>query len=438
MYDAIVIGGGPGGYSCAIRAAQLGGKVCLIEKNGLGGTCTQRGCIPTKFLHSAGDVIRRANSSKKNGVEANIQLDYSVLRSKMQVTVGKLANGIRLLLQSNGVDIIEGTASIVSQNKVCVNDATLEAKNIVIATGSHPICLPGYEFNDRILSTDTILQLSELPKSIAVVGGGYSGCEFASILNALGCSVSLIEAEEHLLPTQPSEIGNAIEKYMRMDGIDVITNSKVEKITNDSVIVNGQKKETEKILFSVGRRPNLNKDELDNIGIKHSKEGISVNNKMSTSVPNVFAIGDITGVYELAHVAAKQGEVAAQNLMGLESKIDYDAVPACVFTYPEIAFVGKLEGRSGEFPFAASAKASCLGETRGLVKVFEKDGKLVGAYIIGPHASEMIGEMTLAIRIGLKPQDVWETIHAHPTLPESLVDALRDIEGSAIHLPLKK
>ena len=438
MYDVVIIGGGPGGYSCAIRAAQLGGSVCLIEKNGLGGTCTQRGCIPTKFLHSVGDVIRKANSSKKNGLNIDIQLNYNALRSKMQSTVGKLANGIKLLLQSNGVKTIEGHASIASQNKIMVNNTVVETKNIVIATGSHPICLPGYEFNEHILSTDTILELDELPKSITIIGGGYSGCEFASILNAFGCKVSLIEAEDHLLPLQPQEIGNMIEKYMRMDGIDIITKSKVEKITENSVIANGQKIESERILSSIGRRPNINTSELDNIGLKYSKDGIVVNERLATNISNIFAIGDITGVQELAHVAAKQGEVAAQNLMGMKTTIDYNTVPACVFTYPEIAFVGKFEGKTGEFPLAASAKASCLGETRGLVKVFEKDSKLVGAYIIAPHASEMIGEMALAVRMKLKPQDVYDTIHAHPTLPESFVDALRDIEGSAIHLPAKK
>ncbi len=438
MYDAIIIGGGPGGYSCAIRAAQLGGKICLIERNGLGGTCTQRGCIPTKFLHSVGDVIRKANSSKKNGIDVNIQLNYGVLKSKMKATVEKLAHGIKLLLESNGVDLITGNATITSQHKVLVNETTIEAKHIVIATGSHPVCLPGYEFNERILSTSTILELDELPRSITVVGGGYSGCEFACILNALGCKVSLLEAEEHLLPSLPPEIGNIIEKYMRMDGINVLTGSKVEKITDSAVISNGQQIGSEKILVSIGRQPNINADELDKVGIKFNNNGISVNEMLMTSEPSVFAIGDVTGMYELAHVAAKQGEIAAQNFMGVKSKIDYNAVPACVFTYPELAFVGKFEGSVGEFPLAASAKASCLGDTRGLIKVFENGGILVGAFIIAPHAGEMIGEATVAVKMRLKPEDVFDTIHAHPTIPESFVDAIRDIGGNAIHLPSKK
>lgn len=438
MYDAIIIGAGPGGYSCAIRAAQLGGKVCLVEKNGLGGTCTQRGCIPTKFLHSVGDVIRRVNYSKKNGVDADIQLNFEMLKSRMKATVNKLANGIKLLLESNGVEIITGTATMPAKGKVLVNGNEIKAKNIVIATGSHPVCLPGYEFNERILSTSTVLEMDRLPDSITIVGGGYSGCEFASILNAFGSKVSLLEAEDHLLPAQSPEIGKTIEKYMRMDGINVVTGSKVEQITDKAVVSDGQKIESEKILVNIGRRPNINANELNKIGIRTSSKGIVVNEKMMTDEQGIFAIGDVTGMYELAHVAAKQGEIAAQNIMGVESKMDYSVVPACVFTYPELAFVGRLEGNAGEFPLAASAKASCLGETRGLVKVFEKDGVLVGAYIIAPHAGEMIGEAALAIKMKLKPEDVFDTIHAHPTLPESFVDAVRAIEGSSIHLPSKK
>ena len=437
MYDAVMIGGGPGGYTCAIRAAQLGGNICIIENNGLGGTCTQRGCIPTKFLHSLGEIMRKAATSKKNGLDAKIELNYRLLKSRMVTTVDKLASGIKLLLESNGIDLIEGEAHIVSRNKIMVNEKIIETKNIVIATGSHPVCLSGYEFSKNILSTTTMLELEDLPESIVIVGGGYSGCEFASILNALGCKVSLIEAEDHLLPHQIKEIGNTIEKYMRLDGVNVMTRSRIEKIVDDMVLVNGEKIQAEKILLCIGRRPNVNADELNNIGIKFNEKGILVSDRMSTNIQNVFAIGDVTGMYELAHVAAKQGEIAAQNLMGIESKMEYSAIPVCVFTYPEVAFVGKLDGRSGEFPLAASAKASCMGDTRGIVKVFEDNGILVGAFIIAPHAGEIISEATLGVRMQLKLSDIFDTIHAHPTLPESFVDALRDIESEAIHLPFK-
>ena len=436
MYDTIVIGGGPGGYACAIRAAQLGGNVCLIEKNGLGGTCTQRGCIPTKYLHSLGDIIRRATGAKKNGLNIQTELNYKLLKSRVNATVSRLASGIKLLLKSNGIDLLEGEAHMISENKVEVNDIMLETKNIVIATGSYPVCLQGYEFGKNILSTNSILELEDLPTSITIIGGGYSGCEFASILNALGCKISLIEAEDHLMPFQIQEIGNAVEKYMMLDGINVMTKSRVDKIIDNISLVNGKELLAEKILVCIGRRPNTNFNELNNIGIKYDQQGISVDEKMRTNIPNVYAIGDVTGMYELAHVASKQGEVAAENIMGMkDNKIDYRSLPVCIFTYPEVAFVGDLNGRSGEFPLAASAKANCLGDTRGFVKVFEKEGRLVGTYIIASHAGEIIGEAALAIKMKLTPKDVFDTIHAHPTLPESFAEAVRDINSEAIHLP---
>jgi dihydrolipoamide dehydrogenase len=438
MYDAIVIGGGPGGYACAIRAAQLGGNVCLIEKNGLGGTCTQRGCIPTKYLHSLGDTIRRAKGAKKNGLKIQTELNYRLLKSRMDATVSRLASGINLLLKSNGVNLLKGEAHMVSENKVEVNDTMLETKNIVIATGTHPVCLQGYEFGKNILSTSSILELDDLPTSITIVGGGYSGCEFASILNAMGCKVSLIEAEDHLMPFQIPEIGSSIEKYMRLDGVNVLTKSRVEKIIDNVAFVNGKEIVAEKILVCIGRKPNTNANELNDIGVAFDQQGVGVDEKMRTNVANVYAIGDITGMYELAHVASKQGEVVAESIMGIkDNRIDYRSLPVCVFTYPEVAFVGDLHGRSGEFPLAASAKANCLGDTRGSVKVFEKEGRLVGAYIIAPHAGEIIGEAALAIRMKLSPKDVFDTIHAHPTLPEAFAEAARAIDGEAIHLPAK-
>jgi dihydrolipoamide dehydrogenase len=439
MYDAIIIGAGPGGYTCAIRAAQLGGRVCIIEKNGLGGTCTQRGCIPTKYLHSIGDIIRKSTIARKDGLKANIELNYATVRSRMAGTISRLASGIKTLLESNNIDIIHGEAHMTSGNRVIVNDKVLETKNIVIATGSYPLCLPHYKFENNIVSTDTIFELERLPKSIVVIGGGYSGCEFSAIFNAFGCKVSLIEAQEHLMPLQIEEIGKTIEKYMRLDGINVMTGSTVEKILEkeEMVLASGQTIEAEKVLMCIGRRPHINISELNNCGVKFSEQGILVNREMRSTVPNIFAIGDVTGIFELAHVASKQGEIAAQNIMGKRSEMDYGTVPACVFTYPEVAFVGKLEGKRGEFPLVASAKANCLGDTRGIFKVFEKDGIIVGALIIAPHAGEMIGEAALAVRMQLKTQDISDTIHAHPTLPESLVDAARDIDSEAIHIPYR-
>ena len=232
----------------SIEISKLGGKVCIVEKNGFGGTCTQRGCIPTKYLHSVADIIRKMSMSKAYGIDSKTDLNYKILKSKMFTTVAKLASGIELLLKDNGVEIVEGEAEIISSNKVKVYNKILETKSVVIATGSIPVSIAGFDFKEKILSTDTFWNMEELPKSIAVIGGGYSGCEFASILNVLGCKVWLVEMEEMLMPHHPQEIGNTLEKYMRIDGITVLTNSKVEKITEQGVLVNGQNIDVEKII----------------------------------------------------------------------------------------------------------------------------------------------------------------------------------------------
>jgi dihydrolipoamide dehydrogenase len=247
------------------------------------------------------------------------------------------------------------------------------------------------------------------------------------------------------MPIQIQEIGNAVEKYMRLDGINVMTKSRVEKIIDNVAFVNRKEIVAEKILVCIGRKPNVNPNELNDIGIRFDLQdgsgGVSVDEKMRTNIANVYAIGDVTGMYELAHVASKQGEVAAENIMGRKennSEIDYRSLPVCVFTYPEVAFVGDLNGRSGEFSLAASAKANCLGDTRGIIKVFENEGKLVGTYIIAPHAGEIIAEAALAIKMKLRTKDIFDTIHAHPTLPESFAEAVRDISSESIHhLPMR-
>ena len=433
MYDAVIIGAGPAGYVCAVSLARQGAKVCVVEKNGLGGTCTHKGCIPTKYLHSMGDIIRKTKSAKKFGIDCNIEIDYSTLRAKMIQIISKLASGIGLLLKEYGIELIEGEGSIKSQNQVMVNDRTLETKNIVLATGSKPKSFPQNSLSEKIISTDSIWELENLPESILIVGGGYSGCEFASILNVLGCKIWLVEMEDSLLPSQPKEVGTAIEKYMKLDGISVMTKSSMRITDDGKVRVNEDEINPEKILISTGREPNFNTDELDKLGIIWNDDGITANEYMQTNLSNVYAIGDIAGKYELAHVSSRQGEIAAKNILGEKSAIDYSVVPFCVFTYPEVAIVGKCEGNSKEFPMVVNAKANCLGDTRGFIKVFEENGILQGTIIVGAHASEIIGEAALAIKLKLKPKDVIETIHAHPTLPEAFVHALRSLDGKSIH-----
>ncbi len=432
MLDAVIIGAGPAGYVCAISLARQGAKVCVVEKNDLGGTCTHKGCIPTKYLHSMGSIVRKAKSAKKFGINSNIEIDYPVLNSKMKSTVSKLAAGIDFLFKEYEIELVKGEAAIKSPNKVAVNDKTLETKNIVLATGSKPKKFQTETLAEKIVTTDSVFDLESLPESVLIVGGGYSGCEFAAILNALGCKIWLVEMEDSLLPGQPKEVGSAIEKYMKLDGVSVMTKSTM-KIDGSKVSVNGDGINPEKILISTGRVPNYSTDELDKLGIDWDDDGITVNEYMQTSLSNIYAIGDIAGQYELAHVASYQGETAAQNILGEKRQMDYSVVPFCVFTYPEVAIVGKFEGRSKEFPLVANAKANCLGDTRGFIKVFEENGILQGVIIVGDHASEIIGEATLAVKLKLKPKDVIETVHAHPTLPEAFVDVLRSLDGTNIH-----
>ena len=261
MYDAVIIGAGPAGYVCAISLAKKGAKVCVIEKDDLGGTCTHKGCIPTKYLHSMGDIVRKTKSAKKFGINSIVEIDYSVLNSKMKSTVAKLASGIRYLLKENEIELIKGHAKIKSQNKVIVNDRVLDTKNIVLATGSKPKEFHVENLNEKILSTDSIFELENLPESILIVGGGYSGCEFASILNALGCKIWLVEMEDSLLPGQPKEVGIVIEKYMKLDGISVMTKSSMN-ILDGKVMINENEINPEKILISTGRVPNFNTEEL--------------------------------------------------------------------------------------------------------------------------------------------------------------------------------
>jgi dihydrolipoamide dehydrogenase len=240
--------------------------------------------------------------------------------------------------------------------------------------------------------------------------------------------------EKRLLPTIPEKIGKTVEKYMKLDGINLMTGSRVEKIDQDSVYVNGEKIQAEKVLLCIGRKANINSDELKSIGIAHDDKCITVNEKMQTSIPNIYAIGDVTGKFELAHVAAKQGEVAADNIMGKNSTVDYSAIPMCVFTFPEVAFVGNCEGEGKSFPLIASAKATCLSETRGFIDVFEENGTISGVIIVGPHAGEVLGEATLAVKQKMKCSEIIDTIHAHPTLSEAFVDATRMTEEKSIHI----
>ncbi|PIZ98255.1 dihydrolipoyl dehydrogenase, partial [Candidatus Micrarchaeota archaeon CG_4_10_14_0_2_um_filter_49_7] len=328
FYDLVIIGGGPGGYVCAIRAAQLGGRVALIEKADLGGVCANAGCIPTKALHASADK----------------GLSFEEAKKRMKNAVARSNKGVEFLLKSNNVDVVKGEAKLVSVNQVEVGEKLINGTNIVIATGSCDAELPHIRFGGHVLSGPGLLNLETMPETLAVIGGGYIGCEFASIFNSFGSKVSIIEADGRLLPRiGENEIAETLEKCMKRKGIDVFTNCKVDSVNGNQIIAGGRRIEAVKILLSVGRKPVFPAG-LDKIGVNVGKQGILVDEKMKTNIGGVYAIGDAVGG-GLAHVASAYGIVAAENILGYENKkgMDYSVIPSCVFTFPEIATVGDIK-----------------------------------------------------------------------------------------------
>ncbi|MFH1447443.1 MAG: dihydrolipoyl dehydrogenase [Candidatus Micrarchaeota archaeon] len=435
-YNAVIIGGGPGGYVCALRLAQLGANIALVEEKSLGGICANSGCIPVKALHASAKVLRKVKGASRHGVNTGeVTLDYAQLRKRALMVSKVSVKGIGMLLKKAGVEVVNGHARLISKDSIEVNGKTLETENIVLATGSVPIQLPGIPFEDNVLSSDSMLGLEELPSSLLVVGGGYVGVEYASIFASLGCKVALVEMMDQILPNLDQELVSVLQKSMERDcGIEVKVGAKLESISEKGAIVNGEEIEAEKILVSVGRKPNFSMEELGAVGVKYER-GILTDGNMRTDVKNIYAIGDVVGKGMLAHVASAEGEVAAENIMGNQSRMDYSAVPSCVFSFPEIAVVGSNDSslRVGRFPFAANGKARALGETDGMIKVYVKDDVLAGVGIIRPDASELIGEACIAVRNKLKVSDITGTIHPHPVLSEAFVEACLDAEGRALH-----
>ena len=422
MYDAIIIGGGIAGYNCAIKIVELGGKVALIEKGELGGTCTNWGCIPTKALYASAKVIDRVKKSKKYGVNVdNFSVDFKEIMERKDRIVKTSILGIKQLLEK--VEVIQGEGKIVDKNKVEVNDKVIEGKNIVIATGSKAIKLPKIEGMDN----EEILKLEEVPKKLLIVGGGAIGVEFGCIFNRFGSEVTIVEMLVQIIPTEEKEIAEELMKIMEKEGIRIFTNAKVEYVKNNEALIKTNegeiKEEFDKVLVAVGRKANFDKEELDKIGVKYSKKGVKVNKQMQTNIDNIYAIGDVTGDYLLAHYGLHQGKVAAENIMGKKSKIS-KIVPNCIYTMPEVVSVGKITDNFKKFNYAANGKARTLDEIRGFIKVYLEKDKIVGCSIIGAEATELIAEVTLAIQNRLSVEDIKKTIHAHPTLSELFFEAL--------------
>ncbi|MBD3387910.1 MAG: dihydrolipoyl dehydrogenase [Candidatus Altiarchaeales archaeon] len=434
-YDAVIIGGGPGGYECALWIHKLGGKAAVVEKSELGGVCTNRGCIPTKALAASCEAVEAVRKAAQHGIEANnVKTDVGKMLKRRDRVALTLRKGIEKILEETGVEIVKGDARVKSANEVEAGGMTLECENIVLASGSKPTGLPGLELDgEYIISGDDAATSNEFTEDIVVVGGGFIGCEYAAIYGKLGCNVTLVEALPRILAAEDSEISKELESILSKD-VRIVKDVKVESADRDSktVKVGGEDIKADRILLAVGRKPNI-PEGVGELGVEVGEDGVKVNPRMETSVKGVYAVGDVTGgSYKLAHVAYAGAETAAKNIMGLDDEVDYDAVPWCVFTLPEIGRVGVTEDEAGSgckvgrADYISNGKARCMGERSGFCKVVvDGEGVIVGVHMIGAHASDLIGEASLAVKMKLKASDVAATIHPHPTLTEIFKEACR-------------
>ena len=464
--DLIVIGGGPGGYVCAIRAAQLGLKTACIESRGtLGGTCLNVGCIPSKSLLNLSENYHKAKKDFNNqGIEiSDIKLNINKMMSNKNKSVQVLTKGVEFLFKKNKVTYLKGKGVILSKNDVVVYEnssshkrTNARAKNIVIATGSFPTSLPGIKIDEKnIVSSTGALSFSEVPKNLVVIGGGYIGLEMGSIWSRLGSNVTVVEYLDFITPGMDREISNEFKKILTKQGINFKLNNKVTAVINEKnkVIVEftnnktnlKEKLECDKVLVSVGRKPYTENLNLSKIGVKKDSKGrIEVNEKLQTSIKNIYAIGDVIKGPMLAHKAEDEGIAVAEILAGQAGHVNYDVIPGVIYTSPEVATVGKTEEqlkdknisyKVGKFPFLANSRAKVNNETDGFVKILadSKTDKVLGVHIIGPHCGDMIAEMALAMEFGASSEDIARTCHAHPTHTEAIKEAALAVDKRPIH-----
>lgn len=457
-----VIGAGPGGYVAAIKAAQLGAEVTVIEDGEVGGTCLNWGCIPTKTLIASADVLHQMKNANKYGLslDGTVTPDIEKIVERKNKVVGTQVKGIRGLFKSWGVRLIEGRGVITSPTKITatLKDGTTEVVDtdkIIIATGSRPAQIPVFPFDGkRILSSDNAINPDSIPKSLLIVGAGVIGCEFAFIYKEFGAEVTMVEMMPNAVSTEDEEISQLLEREIKKKKIKLLTKTSVEKVdvNADSVSVqlsNGKTIEAEKVLVSIGRAVNSENMGLEELGVNKGQRGeIIVDENLQTNVEGIYAIGDVTGGIMLAHLASKEGIVVAELAMGKASKVNYDVIPAAIFTSPEIGSVGLREKQAadkglkykvGKFQVRGLGKAHAMGEISGMFKIIadEETDKILGAHIIGPHASDLIHEVAVAMEKGLTVKDIAQTIHAHPTLAEGIMEAAEDVHDAAVHCPKK-
>lgn len=455
MKDAVIIGSGPGGYYCGLKLARHGKDVAIVEKDKIGGVCTNSGCIPTKAFLESARILHQTRNSERMGIECkDVELNFDKTKKNAELSIKKSKLGIEHLLNSAGVEILHGRGSLTRENVVEVSgedEGSIETKNVVIATGSSPRNLPNIACDgETILSSKELLNFRRVPESLLIIGGGSIGVEFAMIYGTFGSQVAIVELLQHLLPMESRIIGQTMEKILKRRGIRVYTNVAVKEVDlsgGSALATLGDEKRTEisakKILLSVGRAPNVN-ETLIRLGVKLGKEGIVVNERMQTTVPNVYAIGDVVGEPMLAHSAWAEAEVAALNICGTPAKMEYDYIPRCVYTFPEVASFGLTEEqarergyeiRMGEFPLVANARARISGERDGFARIIadSKTKRVLGACAVAPHATEIIEELVLAARLGLSYEEIGKTVHPHPTISEIIFEAARDIEDDSLH-----
>ena len=460
--DTLVVGAGPGGYVAAIRAAQTGQKVTIVERGNLGGVCLNVGCIPSKALISVGHKFETAKHSEDMGVFAtDVKLDWSKAQAFKDGVVKKLVGGVEGLLKGNKVDIVKGEAYFVDGNTVRVinedSAQTYTFKNAILATGSRPVEIPTFKFTERVVNSTGALSFPEVPEKLVVIGGGYIGTELGSAYANLGSQVTIIEGGKDILAGFEKQMTAVVKKGLKAKGVEVVVGASAKGVeeTDNGVIVTyevgGEEKTVEAnyVLVTVGRRPNTDEMGLQEIGIEFGERGlINVDKQCRTNIPNIYAIGDIVAGPQLAHKASYEGKVAAEAIAGEPSIVDYLAIPAVCFTDPELATVGyseeqaKAEGievKAAKFPFAANGRALALNATEGFVKLVarKEDGLLIGAQIVGVGASDMIAEMGLAIEAGMTAEDIALTIHAHPTLGEITMETAEVLLGNPIHIVSK-
>lgn len=456
-YDLVILGGGPGGYVAAIKAAQLGAKVVVIERERLGGVCLNWGCIPTKTLLITAkhykDVLRSEDFGIVGVDKSKVTVDWKLMLNRKDQVVNKLVSGITMLFKKNKIDLITGSGTVLNKNQIEVNGEIIECKNLILATGArgHFPEIPGLEESlksGKAIDSKGALLLDEIPKEIIIIGSNTYAIEFATLYNALGSNITLIQSSEHILPYVENEMALTLERQLKKDGLKFISNSTLKSITDEGVLVGvkGEDKliSADKYIVFLGLQPNL--EGLEKLNLKLTTKGfVETNDKMETNVDGVYAIGDLNGKYQLAHVASAEGIVAAENIMAIESKLNYNLVPSGVYSFPELASVGLTEEQAKEkghdykvskFPLSANGMAIAEGETVGFVKIISDNqyGEIIGVHIIASDATNMISKAVAIMQLEGTVYDLAKTIHPHPTFSETLVEAAYGSIDRPIHI----